>query len=132
MSKDALKPAAVVAGLTLLLAGYVAGVVYEIITKRLAICLSPFAFLAAIVVLATIGAYVVLVVTSLSDLMSRMKVSFLRKHGIETQAVIIQSELHYGPGLHDGDPCFKGQYHFMDQRGRKHAFKFRRGICLVF
>jgi hypothetical protein len=115
-----------VAGLTLLLAGYGAGLAYGVIPQRVALCVSPVAFVIAIVVVIALGAYLVLLTTILLDLMARMKVSFLHKYGLKTQAVIIQSELYHGPGLHAGDPCFKGQYTFRDQRGRTYTFEFRR------
>lgn len=128
MVANKLKPAAIVVGLTILLAGYIAVIVYKIMPTWLVFCLAPLAFVAAIAVLIMLGAYTFLSIAIFSDRIAEIKKAFLQKYGIETQAEIIQSEQYTGPGLHPGDPCFKGQYTFSDQKGRKYTYKFK-GEC---
>ena len=53
-------------------------------------------------------------------------VNYLKKHGKKTKGVIISSEQYRGDGLHDSDPCFKGEYEFEDERGKKIRGRFSR------
>jgi hypothetical protein len=64
----------------------------------------------------------------IASFITLLKEIFLLRYGTETQAIIVKSELYHGPGLHTDDPCFRGQYSFTDQQGRKYSFKFS-GEC---
>lgn len=128
MPTEMVKPAAIVAGLTILLAGYIAGIIYKIMPTWLALCLSPFALMIAIAVLIALGAYTFLIIAIVSDRIVGGKISFLNRYGTETQAEILQVEHYTGPGLHSGDPCYRGRYTFTDQKGRTHTFGFK-GEC---
>jgi len=118
------KPVLIIVGLLLLLAGYAVGVVSLAHGPWLLICLAPAALGLGLMVFLvfSIGAMF------LSDFFTRSKLAFLRRYGIQTQAVILAAQLYEGPGEHRGDPCFKGQYRFTDQGGHVHTFAFR-GDC---
>jgi hypothetical protein len=120
------KPAFVIAGLAILLVGYITAVSYELIPFWLIICLSPFTFVIAVIVFVALGLYTILLVTFAAGFAVRVKEMFLLKYGTETQASIVKSELYHGPGLHMYDPCFKGQFSFIDQQGRRYSYKFSR------
>jgi hypothetical protein len=123
-----LKPGMVVAGLALLLAGYVFGVASHALAPWLAICLAPVALGIGLVVLFACVGYAAMAALYLSDLLTRSQLAFLRRYGIQTQAVILTAEKYDGPGEHPGDPCFRGCYRFIDEQGRSHTFSFR-GEC---
>ena len=120
------KTIAVTAGSLIFLAGYVAGVIYKLIPHWLIISLAPFAVICVVIALVVLGGYAILLAALVSDFVEGKKEKFLLKFGTETQAIIVKSETYYGPGLHKGDPCFKGEYSFTDIKGRKHVYKFSR------
>lgn len=120
------KPAVAIAILSVLLVGYASAILYELIPNWLIIVLAPFAAISAIAVIVLLGGYVVLLAAHISDYFVDVKEKFLLKYGAETQAVLDNVERYYGPGLHAGDPCFRGIYRFTDHRGREHSHKFSR------
>jgi len=120
------KPAVAIAALSILVGGYAFAIACKLIPNWLVVVLAPFAVISAIIVTFLLGGYVVLLAAFVSDYFVDLKEKFLLKYGAETQAVIAKVERYYGPGLHAGDPCFRGNYCFTDHRGIEHSHKFSR------
>jgi hypothetical protein len=119
---------AVVMSLALLLTAYIASVVAGVIPGWMTLCLAPLAIVASIFILFTLWMFAVMMSMVVSGFFATIKIKFLLRYGIETQAVLENSEVYYGPGMHENDPCFKGQCSFTDQRNRRYTFKFS-GEC---
>lgn len=106
-----------VAGLSVVLVGYIIAVLNHAIPPWLTICLVPFALLAALIIFLMVMANP-----------GNGKETLLRESGIETEGTIIKAELYSGDGLNPGDPCYKGQFEFYDRQNQRHIYSFY-GYC---